>query len=130
MKIILRDGQIVGTATDEYAGPDEFLSVADSDWGGDLSQCRIIDGALVYGEVPPQEVSIGQCRLALFDKHGIETDEQFYALADVLPEADRARARIELRTRSTVRYDNPLVIAFCAAMGWDRDALFIYSAAQ
>lgn len=80
----------------------------------------------------PQEVSMAQCRLALYGLHGIpiETDEGFYALADILPEADRARARFELRTRGTVRYDNPLVIAFCAAMGWDRNELFIYGAAQ
>lgn len=78
----------------------------------------------------PQEVTMAQCRLALFDKHGIETDEQFYALADILPEADRARARLELRTRPTVRWDNQLVIAFCAAMGWDRNELFVYGAAQ
>ncbi len=80
----------------------------------------------------PQEVTMAQCRLALFDQHGIpiENDEEFYALADILPEADRARARFELRTRGTVRYDNPLVIAFCEAMGWDRDALFIYGDAQ
>ena len=80
----------------------------------------------------PQEVSMAQCRLALYDLHGIpiESDEEFYALADILPETDRARARFELRTRGTVRYDNPLVIAFCAAMGWDREALFISGAAQ
>lgn len=79
-----------------------------------------------------QEVSMAQCRLALYDLHGIpiENDEDFYALTDILPEADRPRARFELRTRGTVRYDNPLVIAFCAAMGWDRDQLFIYGAAQ
>ena len=80
----------------------------------------------------PQEVSMAQCRLALYGLHGvpIETDEGFYALADILPEADRPRARFELRTRGTVRYDNPLVIAFCAAMGWDRNELFVYGAAQ
>lgn len=80
----------------------------------------------------PQEVTMAQCRLALFDQHGIpiENDEEFFALADILPEVDRPRARFELRTRGTVRYDNPLVIAFCDAMGWDRETLFVYAAAQ
>lgn len=80
----------------------------------------------------PEEVTMAQCRLALFDLHGIDIveDAQFFALADILPEADRVRARFELRSRGTVRYDNPLVIAFCTAMGWDREALFIYGAAQ
>lgn len=84
----------------------------------------------VYWLPVPAEVSIAQCRLALFDKHGIETDDQFYALAGVLPEEARPRALLQLRTRTTVRYDNELVIAFCEAKGWDRDALFIYAANQ
>lgn len=75
----------------------------------------------------PQEVTMAQCRLALFDQHAIETDEQFFALADILPEAARTRARLELRTRPTVRRDNPLVEALGQANGWDIDALFIYA---
>lgn len=84
----------------------------------------------VFAEEPariPSEVNMAQCRLALFDKHGIESDEDFYALADVLPEEDRARARLELRTRPTVRRDNPLVQLFGATKGWDLDELFIYA---
>lgn len=75
----------------------------------------------------PQEVTMGQCRLALFDLHGIKTDQAFYALADVLPEELRPRARLQLSTRQSVHYDNELVIAFCEANDWDRDALFIYA---
>lgn len=75
----------------------------------------------------PQEVTMGQCRLALFDQHDIETDEQFFALVDPLPEAQRARALLELRTRPTVRRDNPLVEALGQANGWDLDALFVYA---
>ncbi len=78
----------------------------------------------------PQEVTMAQCRLALYDLHQIKTDEQFYALTDLLPEDKRERALLELRTRPTVRYDNQLVIAFCAAMDWDRDELFEYGALQ
>lgn len=78
----------------------------------------------------PQEVTMGQCRLALFDKYGIETDEEFLALTDMLPEGQRARARLELRTRPTVRFDSPLVQGLCAAMGWDAVELFIYAGAQ
>ena len=75
----------------------------------------------------PQEVTMAQCRLALFDQHGIETGEQFYQLVDLLPEADRPRALLELRSRPTVRRDNQLVVALGQAMGWDLDALFIYA---
>lgn len=103
---------------------------------GELSQVdwenMLADELLARRPPIPQEVTMAQCRLALFDQHRvpIESDDEFLALADILPEADRPRARFELRTRGTVRYDNPLVIAFCEAMGWDREALFIYGAAQ
>ena len=86
--------------------------------------------ALEPEPVVPQEVTMGQCRLALFDKHGIETDEEFLALTDMLPEVQRARARLELRTRPTVRFDSPLVQGLCAAMGWNVAELFIYADAQ
>jgi len=77
----------------------------------------------------PQEVSMAQCRLALHDLHGIdlEADEEFFALADLLPEDQRARARFELRTRTTVELGNPLVDAICAANDWDKQALFIHA---
>lgn len=75
----------------------------------------------------PQEVTMGQCRLALFDCHGIETDDKFLALVGQLPEERRARALLELRTRPTVRRDNPLVQALGQAMDWDLDALFLYA---
>lgn len=75
----------------------------------------------------PLEVTMGQCRLALFDRYGIETDEQFLALVGQLPEAQRARALLELRTRPTVRRDSPLVLALGQAMDWDLDALFVYA---
>lgn len=130
MKILINDGKIVGTATDEYEGPYEFIQVDDKEESRSLDNYRLVDGSVVYKDPVPQEVTMAQCRLALFDIHGIEIDEKFYALADVLPQADRARARLELRTRPTVRYDNPLVIAFCDAMGWDRDELFSYGAQQ
>lgn len=86
--------------------------------------------ALEPEPVVPQEVTMGQCRLALFDKYGIETDEEFLALTDILPERDRARARLELRTRPTVRFDSALVQGLCATMGWNAVELFIYAAVQ
>lgn len=76
----------------------------------------------------PQEVTMGQCRLALFDTHGIENDAMFLALADILPPEDKPRALVEMTTRPTVRYDSPLVQALCDANGWDRDELFRYAA--
>ena len=81
-------------------------------------------------EAVPELVSVAQCRLALFDLEGIETDEQFFSLVNVLPEEDRPRALLELRTRPTVERNHPLVMAAGALMGWDLDAMFIYAANQ
>ena len=78
----------------------------------------------------PEEVTMAQCRLALFDLMDIKTDLQFFSLVDFLPESDRERALLELRTRPTVRRDNPLVSGLGEAMGWDLDVLFRYAALQ
>lgn len=128
MKIIIRDDKIVGSATDEYTGPDEFIQLPESDEFLILDHYTLVDGELVYKKPVPQEVTMGQCRLALFDHYEIESDEDFLALTDALPEDQRARARLELRTRTTVRRDSPLVIGLGAAKGWDLDELFTYAA--
>lgn len=75
-----------------------------------------------------QTVSMTQARLALFDLHGIETDEQFFGLVNVLPEESRQHARVELATRAAVTDDNTLVAAVCDAKGWDKAELFKYAA--
>ena len=81
-------------------------------------------------EAVPERVTMGQCRLALFDLAGVETDEQFYGLVNVLPKEDRLRTLLELRTRQTVERNHPLVVTAGHLMGWDLDAMFIYAAKQ
>lgn len=130
MKLIIQNSRIAAVATDAYVGPDEFITAPDDFDHARASDYVVQDGELVLRVVVPQEVTMGQCRLALFDLHAIETDEQFLALTDLLPEDQRARARLELRTRPTVQIDNPLVVAVCDSVGWDREALFVYAGAQ
>lgn len=123
MKLIIQNSRVVAEATADYTGPMEWIIAPEG----------YVAGSFVLPDQPapiPQEVTMGQCRLALFDKHGIETDEEFLALTDMLPEDQRARARIELSTRPTVRFDNPLVQGVCAAKGWNAAELFIHAAAQ
>lgn len=128
MKILIRDGRITGSATDAYEGPDEYIQVEETVEPFDLDNYSLVDGQLVFKKSVPDEVTMGQCRLALFDHYKIESDEEFLALTDLLPEDQRARARLELRTRTSVRRDNPLVIGLGAAKGWDLDQLFTYAA--
>ncbi|ACV50080.1 hypothetical protein [Delftia phage PhiW-14] len=75
-------------------------------------------------------VTMSQCRLALYDLKGIKTEEEFLALADLLPEEMRERGRLELKTRATVEKSNPLVVAFSQVNGWDLDELFEYASKQ
>lgn len=78
--------------------------------------------------VAPMVVTMTQCRLALFDLKGIQTDEEFYGLADILPDQEmRNRALVELKTRATVQKDNELVLGVCAIKGWDIEELFLYA---
>lgn len=92
---------------------------------------RVFSGAWPELEpVFPMEVTMRQCRLALFDQHGVNTDEDFYGLVNSLPLSDRPRALLELRTSPTVRRDSPLVQALAAARGWDLGALFLYAVQQ
>lgn len=130
MKLIIQDGCIAATATDEYAGPDDYMPAPDGFDETRMADYEVLDGQLVMRVVVPAEVSMGQCRLALFDIHKIKTEQEFLALTDLLPEDQRARARIELSTRPTVRFDNPLVQGVCEAKGWSAAELFIYAAAQ
>ena len=108
----------------------QFIEAPDEVEGGWLHDGATFTAPPPPDPVVPQEVTMGQCRLALFDKYRIETDEEFLALTDMLPEVQRARARLELRTRPTVRFDSDLVQGLCAAMGWNAAELFIYAAAQ
>lgn len=130
MKIVIQDGRIVGTATDAYEGPDDFIQVDEWDFGTALEDYCVENGELVFRQRIPEEVSIGQCRLALYDLHGIYKDEDFMALVNVLPQDHRERATLQLRTRTSVRFDNELVDAICTAKGWDKAALFIHAGQQ
>jgi hypothetical protein len=76
----------------------------------------------------PDEVTMGQARLALHDMGKLEAVEA--ALAG-MPEPARTRAKIEWDYRPTVRRDSPLVAQLGAALGLDAgglDALFTHAA--
>ncbi|MDA8444767.1 hypothetical protein [Paracidovorax valerianellae] len=76
-------------------------------------------------EPVPQEVSMGQARLALND---IGKTQAVEAAIASLPEPEQTRARIEWEWRPTVRRDSPLVAMLAIALDLDLDALFIRAA--
>jgi hypothetical protein len=68
----------------------------------------------------PEEVTMGQARLALHDMGKLQAVEA--ALAS-MPEPARTRAKIEWDYRPTVRRDSPLVLQLGGALGLDAAAL-------
>ena len=79
-------------------------------------------------DLPVYSVTAAQCRLALYDKYGIASDEDFIQLVDILPDSLKERAILELRTCTVVERDHPLVVAIADAKGWNLDELFSYAA--
>lgn len=76
----------------------------------------------------PEEISMGQARLALFDLGMLATVE---TALNAMAEPARSRSRIEWDFRPTVRRDSPLVAQLGGALGLDAsalDALFIHAA--
>lgn len=46
MKLIITDGRIVATATDDYTGPDEYITAPEDFDAERMSEYRVIDGVL------------------------------------------------------------------------------------
>ena len=88
------------------------------------------DGSFAPYEAPkavPKSVTMGQTRLALFDKGYLSTVET--ALA-AMPGVEGDRARLEWKTRPTVVRSSPLVATMGALLGLTADQLddlFIYA---
>lgn len=104
------------------------------DYAAYVAWCAAGNEPLPYVPPPPpparvpDEVSMGQARLALHDMGKTAAVE---AALNALPEPDRARARIEWDFRPSVRRDSPLVAQLGAALGLDTaalDSLFIHAA--
>ena len=60
MKIIIKNNRIAGTATDAYAGPDEYID-APADFDAErMGEYVYADGALTLEHVVPQQVARAQ----------------------------------------------------------------------
>ena len=100
MKILIRDGKIIGAATDEYEGPEEFISSEDEI---DIDQYHITDGQLVIKI--PESVTMRQARLVLLQQ-GILDDVET-AINTIEDEATRRAVQIEWEYALDVRRDWP-----------------------
>ena len=121
MKLLIQGDRIVGTATDDYTGPDAYIDAPeDFDASREYS---VIDGQLV--PVAPTAVTPRQARLALLQIGKL--DAVSAALAAIPDPAQRTAAQIEWEYATVIERNSLLVQSLAAGLGLtdaDLDALF------
>lgn len=77
----------------------------------------------------PQEVSRRQGLQAIFLEHGLTQDQLEQRISQIVTDpTQQYLTLVEIRASQTFERDRPTVVQMCAALGWDRDALFIKAA--
>ena len=124
MKLLIQNTRIVATATDDYTGPDAYITAPDD--YDPAQDYRVIDGVLV--PQVPESVTQRQARLMLH-RQGVLAGVD--AVIDAMPEPQKTEARIEWEYASAILRSSPLVAAMGAALGLDEaglDLLFVEAA--
>jgi hypothetical protein len=117
MKLLIRDTQLIGTATDDYAGPETFIAAPDDfDPLADLGRYEYRDGAL--SSIIPQTVSRFQARAALHLSGLLESVETLMQS----PETDML-ARLAWQDAQEFKRQSPTVLAMASALSLDDEAL-------
>ncbi|MCK7581108.1 MAG: hypothetical protein MZV65_39430 [Chromatiales bacterium] len=121
MKLLIHNTQIIGTALDEYSGPEQFIVAPDDFDPAQLNRYRLIDGELRVSV--PQVVSRFQGRAAMH-------------LAGVLSEVEApittpetpALTKMAWADAQEFQRDSPSIAAIAEALEWSEafvDELFI-----
>ena len=126
MKLIIQEGRVAATATDDYRGPDVFIDApADFDIAR-MGEYRYADGVLTL--LVPQSVTMRQARLALLAAGKLAAVNSAIA---AMTGAAGDTARIEWEFSSEVQREQPLVLALGGMLGMSEaqlDALFVAAA--
>ena len=129
MKILIQNGRITGTATDEYTGPDEYID-APADFDADrMGEYVYADGALTLEHVVPQQVARAQGKAALIGAGMWPSVLAFVAAIE--DDTQRLLAEVALHDTQHWQRSSPFLNAAKAALGMDDaqlDALFIAAA--
>ena len=122
MKLIIQNNRIAGTATDDYTGPDQFITAPeDFDINGDYV---LTDGVLTRRI--PQVVSRAQFILALLQVGLLDEVEAAIAAAD-------RPTQINYKERLEFERGYPLIATMAAVLGKtdaEIDALFMLAATK
>ena len=126
MKIIIQDGRIAGTATDEYTGPDEYID-APADFDADrMGEYVYADGALTLEHVIPQQVARAQGKAALIGAGMWPSVLAFVAAIE--DDTQRLLAEVALHDTQQWHRSSPFFNAAATALGLtgeQLDALFL-----
>lgn len=129
MKLIIQSNRIVGTATDEYAGPEEYLVAPDNFDISKLTEYTLVEGVPIIPDPGvPQEVTMRQARLALLKSELLGLIAPTIA---ALPSPQKEEAEIEWEYAAIVQRNNGLVPTMGNALGLTEqqlDDMFILAA--
>lgn len=126
MKLIIQNTRVAGTATDDYAGPDEFITAPENFDVSRLGDYLVTDGVLSVAV--PQSVTMRQARLALLGAGLLASVDA--AIAG-MPEPDKTIAQITWEFAATVDRQYGMVPQLATALGMTEtqiDDLFIAAA--
>lgn len=127
MRLLVHNGRIHATATDDYAGPDAWLPAPPGFDLQRLADYRVIDGALVLA--PPPSVSRKQARKALLLAGLFEAVQP--AIDAIEDPLQRQLVQIDWDDAQTYERDDPTLLSLAAALGMsdaELDALFVTAA--
>ena len=127
MKLIIQNGRIAGTATDDYSGADACIDAPEGFDVSRMGEYRHADGVLTL--LVPQAVTMRQARLALLAAGKLAAVNS--AIAG-MPGAQGEAARIEWEFSSEVQRNQPLVLSLGGALNMtpaQLDGLFVAAAA-
>lgn len=124
MKLLILNTRVIATATDEYSGPHQFLSVSDELDLSDIFNFKVINGSLIRDV--PQSITRAQGKLALINA-GLWPTVQGYvrSIADPI---QKALAEVALNDTSEWSRASPFLNTAAADLGLterDLDQLFI-----
>ena len=124
MKLIINDGRIAATATDDYDGPNKFITAPEDFDPFTVDRYAVIGDALV--EKVPEIVSRFQARAALFNAGLFEQVETLIANPTTDPLVKFAWADAQEFRRSS-----PTIASLAAALGMtDEQVDDLFKAAQ
>ena len=131
MKLIIQNTRIAATATDDYTGPDEYITAPEDFDPARMGEYRVMDGVAVLPDVVPTSCTPAQGLVALYALKGITEDSILTAIAQILDPVQRYTAQIGYSRAITWERESQTMQAMAALLSLseqDLDDLFIYAA--